>query len=164
MENNKSMKAKTKEEIEMIVNGHRHKLEVNVSESLADVLRKRLGLKGTKIGCREGECGACTVIMDGELVLSCMTLAVQCNNSEILTIEGLAEGEKLHPIQQSFIENHGLQCGFCTPSMILSAYKLLQENPNPSETEIRKAISGSICRCSAYDDIIESIKKAAEMM
>lgn len=154
------MKGEVKEKIEITVNGNKHKLNINVNESLADVLRERLGLTGTKISCREGECGSCTVLMDGKLVLSCLTLACQCDGSEILTIEGLGDEKELHPIQQSFIENHGFQCGFCTPGMILSAYKLLQENPNPTESEIREAISGNLCRCSAYDDIIESIKKA----
>ena len=150
--------------IRLTVNGEEYLVDVDVRDTLAYVLREKLGLTGTKIGCDEGTCGACTVLMNGKPILSCMTLAVECEGNEILTIEGLSKDGKLHPIQQAFVEKHGLQCGFCTPGMILSAKALLDKNPNPSEEDIKKAISGNICRCGNYVKIVESIKEAARKM
>lgn len=152
--------------VRMIVNGEEHALEVRPNETLADVLRKKLGLTGLKVGCGSGECGACTVLIDGYPTLSCLTLAIECEGKEILTIEGLANPDsgELHPIQQAFIDHHGLQCGYCTPGMILSAKALLDKNLTPTEEEIREAINGNICRCTGYVSIIESISAAAEEM
>ena len=133
-------------------------------ESLLDVLRNKLKLTGTKIGCNEGDCGACTVIMDGRTVNSCLVLAVEAEGHKILTIEGLAKGPELHPLQESFVKHGGFQCGYCTPGMLLSAKALLDENPDPTEAEIRKGISGNLCRCTGYSKIVESIREAARSM
>jgi carbon-monoxide dehydrogenase small subunit len=146
------------------VNGTWYEVSVQPWESLLEVIRDRLGLTGTKEGCGLGECGACTVIMEGKTVNSCLVLAVEADGKQITTIEGLADGEKLHPIQEAFIEHGGLQCGFCTPGMIMSAKALLDENPNPSEEETRRAIAGNLCRCTGYAKIIESISSAAKDM
>ena len=150
--------------VRLTVNGTLFELSVKPWETLIDVLRDYLGLTGTKEGCGLGECGACTVIMEGEAVNSCLVLAAEADGKQIATIEGLAVGDKLHPVQEAFIEHGGLQCGFCTPGMIMSAKVLLDENPNPSEEEIRKGIAGNFCRCTGYAKIIESIKAAAENM
>ena len=131
---------------------------------LVDVLRHDLGLTGTHVGCEHGICGVCTVLLDGEPVRSCLLFAVQVEGATITTIEGLAPDGKLHPIQEAFIEEFGFQCAFCTPGMILTAYHLLHHNPDPSEEEIRDAISGNLCRCTGYRDIIRSIRRAAVMM
>ncbi len=147
--------------IKLIVNQKKYSLFVSPKLRLIDLLRDQLGLTGSKEGCGEGECGACTVIMDGETVLSCMVLAAQANGSKILTIEGLGEAGNLTPLQKSFIEHGAVQCGFCTPAMILSAKALLDKNPNPSEAEIKEAISGNICRCTGYKKIINAIKSVA---
>jgi len=151
-------------QVRLTVNGALYELSVKPWETLIDVLRDYLGLTGTKEGCGLGECGACTVIMEGKAVNSCLVLAVEADGKQIATIEGLAVGDKLHPVQEAFIEHGGLQCGFCTPGMIMSAKVLLDENPNPSEEEIRKGIAGNFCRCTGYAKIIESIKAAAENM
>jgi carbon-monoxide dehydrogenase small subunit len=151
-------------QVGLTVNGTLYEVSVQPWESLLEVIRDRLGLTGTKEGCGLGECGACTVIMDGKTVNSCLVLAVEADGKQITTIEGLADGEKLHPIQEAFIEHGGLQCGFCTPGMIMSAKALLGENPNPSEEEIRRAIAGNLCRCTGYTKIIESISSAAQDM
>jgi carbon-monoxide dehydrogenase small subunit len=151
-------------EVGLTVNGTLYEVSVQPWESLLEVIRDRLGLTGTKEGCGLGECGACTVIMDGKTVNSCLVLAVEADGKEITTIEGLADGEKLHPIQEAFIAHGGLQCGFCTPGMIMSAKALLDENPDPSEEEIRRAIAGNLCRCTGYTKIIESISSAAKDM
>lgn len=151
-------------EIEMIVNGNRHKVEVHPWETLLEILREKLQLTGTKEGCGLGECGACTVIMEGVAVNSCLIPAMEAEGKEILTIEGLAANGKLHPIQQAFVAHGGMQCGFCTPGMILSSKSLLDRNPDPSEEEIREGIAGNFCRCTGYTKIIESIKAAAEEM
>jgi carbon-monoxide dehydrogenase small subunit len=127
-------------------------------------LREDLGLTGTKHGCGLGDCGACTVILDGKAVNSCLVLAIQANGSEVLTIEGLAEKGKLHPLQQAFVDKGAIQCGFCTPGMILSAKALLEEKPNPTELEIRTALSGNLCRCTGYQKIVEAIDDAAKVM
>jgi carbon-monoxide dehydrogenase small subunit len=132
---------------------------------LVDVLRERLRLTGTKVGCEAGDCGACTVLINGKPVLSCLTLAMECHGKEILTIEGLSDmTTKLHSIQKAFVEHNAIQCGFCTPAMILTAKSLLDRNPNPSEDEVKEAINGVICRCTGYIQIIESILAAAKEM
>jgi carbon-monoxide dehydrogenase small subunit len=131
---------------------------------LLDVIREDLGLIGTKEGCGLGECGACTVIMDGKTVNSCLVLAIEADGKEITTIEGLTDGDKLHPVQQAFVDEGGLQCGFCTPGMIMSAKVLLDENPNPTDEEIKRGIAGNLCRCTGYTKIIKSIKTASKMI
>jgi len=155
MDNHKSI-------IEVKVNGVNQTIEVKNNWTLLNVLRDKLSLTGTKCGCDKGECGACTVLMNGKPVLSCLTLAIAAHKQEILTIEGLAEDGKLHPLQQAFIDHGAIQCGFCTPGMILSAKALLDENPNPSEEEIRDRINGNICRCTGYAKIVEAIKTVAD--
>jgi len=152
--------------IHMRINRQDREIEVRPNELLADVLRERLRLTGTKIGCEAGDCGACTVLIDGTPTLSCLTLAIECHGKEIVTIEGMGdttEGE-LHPLQKAFVEHYGVQCGFCTPAMILTAKALLDKNPTPNENEIREAINGVICRCTGYVQIVESILSAAEEM
>jgi carbon-monoxide dehydrogenase small subunit len=149
-------------QVELTVNGALYKLDVQPWETLVEVIRDDLGLTGTKEGCGLGECGACTVIMDGRAVNSCLVLAAEADGKQITTIEGLADGDKLHPIQQAFVNHGGLQCGFCTPGMIMSAKALLDEKPSPSEEEIREGIAGNICRCTGYAKIIESVKAAAK--
>ena len=150
--------------IHMVVNGQDREIEVRSNELLADVLRERLGLTGTKIGCEAGECGACTVLINGKPTLSCLTLVIECEGKEILTIEGIGDAAKgeLHPLQKAFVEHYGVQCGFCTPAMILTAKAFLEKNPSPNEDEIREAINGVICRCTGYMQIVESILAAAE--
>jgi carbon-monoxide dehydrogenase small subunit len=142
----------------MTVNGREVTVEVEADELLVDVLRDRLGLIGTKIGCNEGECGACTVIMDCRPVLSCLVPALRAQGREILTIEGLSDGETLHPLQQAFVEHGAVQCGYCTPGFIMSAKALLDVNPRPSREEIKEAIAGNLCRCTGYVKIIEAIE------
>jgi len=151
-------------QIKVTVNGILHELSVQPWETLLDVIREHLGLTGTKEGCGLGECGACTIIMDGKTVNSCLVLAVEADSRVITTIEGLANGDELHPIQEAFIKCGGLQCGFCTPGMIMSTKALLEQNPSPDEEEIRKAIAGNFCRCTGYTKIIESVKVAAKNM
>lgn len=148
--------------IRLIVNGEAVEAAVDPNRTLIQFLREDLGLTGTKHGCGLGDCGACTVILDGKSVNSCLTLAVQANGSEVLTIEGLAENGQLHPIQQAFVNNGAIQCGFCSPGMILSAKALLDSNPRPAEHDIRTAISGNLCRCTGYQKIVEAIKEAAK--
>jgi len=147
------------------VNGAERIIEIDARELLSDVIRHRLGLTGTKVGCEHGACGACTIVMDGQLVRSCLLFGVQADGAEITTIEALASSASgLHPVQTAFWEKHGLQCGFCTPGMILTAMKLLEENPRPTEEEIRAALSGNICRCTGYVFVVEAVKAAAELM
>jgi carbon-monoxide dehydrogenase small subunit len=148
--------------IRLTVNGKRHELSVKPWRTLLEVIREELNLTGTKEGCGLGECGACTVIMDGQAVNSCLVLAAEADGKEILTIEGLVDCGNLHPIQEAFIEQGGMQCGFCTPGMILSAKVLLDKNPDPTEEEIKEGISGNFCRCTGYKKIIESIKAASK--
>lgn len=150
--------------IKLTVNGEPVEEAVDPNRTLLQFLREDLGLTGVKQGCGVGDCGACTVILDGKPVNSCLALAVQANGREVLTIEGVAENGKLHPIQQAFVDGGAIQCGFCTPGMILSAKALLDRNPKPTETEIRTAISGNLCRCTGYQKIVESIQSAAENM
>ena len=153
-----------KKEIEFTVNGKSRKLAVKPNELLLNVIREDLGLTGTKYGCGTGECGACTVLIDEEPVLSCLTLAVKVDGKKVTTIEGIGTDENPHPLQQTFVETGAVQCGFCTPGMILSAKALLDKNPNPTEDEIKRAIEGNLCRCTGYVKIIEAIKLAAERM
>lgn len=147
--------------IQLTVNGELVEAAVEPNRTLLQLLREDLGLTGTKHGCGLGDCGACTVILDGKPVNSCLVLAVQARGREVLTIEGLAENGKLHPIQQAFVDTGAIQCGFCSPGMILSAKALLEENPNPTELEIRTALSGNLCRCTGYQKIVEAIQEAA---
>jgi carbon-monoxide dehydrogenase small subunit len=147
--------------VRLRVNGAEHERSVEVRKSLADFLRDDLDLTGTHVGCEHGVCGACTVLLEGEPVRSCLLLAVQADGASLTTVEGLADGERLHPLQQAFWDHHGLQCGFCTPGILLTAKALLEENPHPSEEEIREAISGNLCRCTGYHFIVEAIRAAA---
>ncbi|MBW1771342.1 MAG: (2Fe-2S)-binding protein [Deltaproteobacteria bacterium] len=147
-----------KQGIELKVNHGIHHLEIEAHRTLLEVLREELGLMGTKEGCGKGDCGACTVLLDGEPVYSCITLAIEAQGKEICTIEGLAEGDQLDPIQQAFVDHWALQCGFCTPGMIMSAKSLLEKNPAPTQTEIKRAISGVLCRCTGYVKIVEAIE------
>ncbi len=144
------------------VNQREYPVEVAPDDLLVDVLREKLGLTGTKKGCSTGDCGACTVIMDGRAVTSCMILAVSAEGKSITTIEGLPADGQLHPIQQAFLDHHAVQCGYCTPGMVLSAKALLDENPHPSEDEIRQAISGNLCRCTGYQKIVEAVQAVVE--
>ncbi|MFP3283073.1 MAG: glyceraldehyde dehydrogenase subunit gamma [Nitrososphaeria archaeon] len=146
------------------VNGQPYEADVEPRTLLIDFLRDNLGITGPHIGCDTGHCGACTVILNGRSVKSCMVLAVQADGSEILTVEGLEKDGQLHPLQEAFWENHALQCGYCTPGQLMSAYFLLGRNPNPSEDEIRKAIEGNLCRCTGYVNIVKAIKAAALKM
>jgi aerobic carbon-monoxide dehydrogenase small subunit len=139
------------------VNGARHELDLEPRELLVYVIRDRLGLTGTNVGCDTSSCGACTVLVDGEAVKSCTMLGVQADGAEVTTIEGLAQNGELHPIQQAFHEQHALQCGFCTPGMVLSTVSLLEENPSPSEAEVRKALEGNLCRCTGYQNIVKAV-------
>lgn len=151
-------------QIKLTVNGRSYELSVPPWETLLKVIREDLGLTGTKEGCGLGECGACTVIMDGKVVNSCLVLAVEADGKKLTTIEGLADRDKLHPVQQAFVDQGGLQCGFCTPGMIMSAKALLDEKSAPTEEEIRRGIAGNMCRCTGYTKIIESITAAAKNM
>ncbi len=148
--------------IQLNVNDRTHRLKVKSHWTLLDVLRKELGLTGTKRFCDRGSCGACTVIMDGKAVYACSRLAIEGDNKKILTVEGLLQGGKLHPIQEAFLEHDGLQCGFCTSGQIMSVKALLDKNPRPSQEEIKEGLSGNICRCSAYPKILKSAMAAAQ--
>jgi aerobic carbon-monoxide dehydrogenase small subunit len=150
--------------IGITVNGQKQDAEVEPRQLLAYFLRDQLGLTGTNIGCDTTSCGACTVLIDGESVKSCTVLAVQADGAEVTTIEGLADGDKLHPVQQAFHEQHGLQCGYCTPGFVMAAVSLLQDNPNPSEDEIRHGLEGNLCRCTGYQNIVAAVKAAAGAM
>jgi carbon-monoxide dehydrogenase small subunit len=149
------------ETIEFDVNGQHRSAEADVRMTLADFLRERLELTGTHLGCEHGVCGACTVLVDEVAVRSCLMLAVQARGHQVTTVEGLADGEQLHPVQQAFRESHGFQCGFCTPGFVMMTTALLQENPHPSEEEIRDALSGNICRCTGYQSIVDGVLRAA---
>ncbi|MEX0806205.1 MAG: (2Fe-2S)-binding protein [Candidatus Binatia bacterium] len=155
----------TKREINVTINGRQYSGNVEPRQLLTDFLRDDLGLTGTHVGCEHGVCGACTVLLDNEPVRSCLMFAVQVNGAELKTIEGLApSATELHPLQQKFWEFHGLQCGFCTPGILLTAEALLKEIPNPTEEEIREWISGNLCRCTGYENIIEAIQEAAKTL
>ena len=152
-----------KQIIELIVNGDRYEVAVEPWRSLAEVLREDLNLTGTKIGCNQGDCGACTVLIDGRAVSSCLTLAVEAQHRDITTIEGLApSAQELHPLQEAFLEHGAVQCGFCTGGMIMSAKYLLDKNPDPSPEEIRRGLSGNLCRCTGYNKIVDAIGDAAK--
>jgi carbon-monoxide dehydrogenase small subunit len=153
-----------KQDITLKINGESYEVRVKPSETLLEVLRDKLGLTGTKEGCDTGKCGACTVLIDGKAVRSCLTLAIAARDKEITTIEGLAQGEELHPIQQAFVEHGALQCGFCTPGMVMISKAFLEDNPNPTEKEIREALVGNICRCTGYVKIVEAIQASAKEM
>ena len=148
-------------EVSMTVNGTSYTNDVEPRTLLVHYLRENLRLTGTHVGCDTSSCGACTIVVNGEAVKSCTLLAVQCEGAEIKTIEGMATNGKLHPIQESFREKHGLQCGFCTPGMIMTSWQLLERNPNPSEDEIRHAIEGNFCRCTGYHNIVNAVQDAA---
>ena len=154
----------TSRRISVTVNGTTYEREVEARKLLIHFIRDDLDLTGSHIGCDTGNCGACSVLLDGTLVKSCMLLAVQADGATIETVEGLAAGGKLHPLQEGFWERHGLQCGFCTPGMLISARALLSRNPNPTEDEIRHGISGNLCRCTGYNKIVQAIQYAAEKL
>jgi aerobic-type carbon monoxide dehydrogenase small subunit (CoxS/CutS family) len=148
--------------VHLRINGQSYQLLVESRRTLLDVLRLDLGLTGTKKGCDQGECGACTVLVDGQTAYSCLMLAIECQDREIVTIEGIMDGDQLHPIQKAFIEHDGYQCGFCTPGQVLAVKALLDEVPHPSEEQVKQAISGNLCRCGAYPKIIRAVMAAAE--
>jgi len=150
--------------VKFIVNGKSYEIPIEPQMTLVEVLRDKLDITGTKLSCGAGECGACTVLIDGKLVLSCLTLAITAKEKNILTIEGLAEGGNLHPIQKAFIDHGAIQCGFCTPGMILTTKALLDENSNPTQEEVKKALAGNLCRCTGYVKIIDAVLAAAEEM
>ena len=152
------------QQVELVVNGQRRSAKVEPRMLLVHLLRGELGLTGTHIGCDTTSCGACTVLLDGVPIKSCTMFAVQANGHELTTVEGLRQAGALHPIQEGFKEEHGLQCGFCTPGMMLTSTALLAENPNPTEEEIRWALSGNICRCTGYQNIVKAVQWAAEKM
>ena len=154
-----------KRDVRLTVNGVAYEASVEPRMTLVDMLRGELGLTGTHVGCEHGVCGACTVLMDGQAVRSCIMLAVQADGAEFMTVEGLAsEAGELHPIQQAFIEERGLQCGFCTPGFMMTIHELLQETPDPTEEEIKDALGGAICRCTGYESILKSVRSAAKKL
>ncbi len=153
-----------KKVIHTTINGQVHTHEVEPRMLLIHYIRDVVGLTGSHVGCETSLCGACTLMIDGQAVKSCTMLAVQADGTEITTIEGLAQGEELHPIQEGFWERHGLQCGFCTPGMIMAAHQLLQRNPNPTEDEIRHGLEGNLCRCTGYQHIVDAVQYAAEQL
>ncbi len=150
--------------ITVTVNGQEYRRQVEPRRLLSDFLRDDLELKGTHVGCEHGICGACTILFNGQTARSCLMFAIQVDGAQIKTIEGLATNGELHPLQQGFWENHGLQCGFCTPGFLLSAHELLERNPNPTEEEVREGLSGNMCRCTGYKQIVDSVLDAAEKM
>ena len=147
--------------VRLTVNGVAHEARCEPRKLLADLLREDLGLTGTHVGCEHGVCGACTILFNGEAVRSCLMLAVQADGAELTTVEGLAQGGTLHPLQEAFREHHGLQCGFCTPGMLMTAIDLLRTNPNPSDGEIREGISAVLCRCTGYQGIVNAVRAAS---
>jgi carbon-monoxide dehydrogenase small subunit len=151
-------------QISLNINGHVHNVEVEDRALLADVLRDNLKLTGTHVGCDTSQCGCCTILMNGDAVKSCTMLAVQANGAQIMTIEGLANGPVLHPIQVAFSNCHALQCGFCTPGMIMATAGLLANNPEPTDAQIHEGLAGNLCRCTGYINIVESVKQAAKVM
>ena len=153
-----------KQAVRVKINGSLYEEEVEPRLLLSHFLRETIGLTGTHVGCVIGECGACTVILDGRLVKSCLLLTVQIDGKEILTVEGLAKNGTLHPIQEAFVKAYGIQCGYCTPGMVLAAHYLLTKNPDPSEAEIRKGLAGNLCMCTGYVQIVEAVKMAAESL
>jgi carbon-monoxide dehydrogenase small subunit len=150
--------------VRMTVNGRSCEGSVEARKTLADFLREDLGLTGTHLGCEHGVCGACTILVDGEAVRACLMLAVQADGAEVTTVEGVAEGDALHPVQEAFWESHSFQCGFCTPGFVMTTLALLRENPTPNEEEIREALSGNLCRCTGYESIVAGVRRAAERL
>ena len=148
--------------INLHVNGKDHVVSVEPRRTLLSVLREELGLSGAKLGCGQGQCGACTVIIEGETAYSCLTLAVDCQDKEIRTVESLAQGDDLHPVQEAFIQQDGYQCGFCTPGQVMSAVALLEHDPHPDAETVRREMAGNICRCGAYPNIVQAVLAAAE--
>ncbi|MHC4695609.1 MAG: (2Fe-2S)-binding protein [Planctomycetota bacterium] len=146
-----------KVELAFRVNGEQADIAVSPGATLLEVLRDELELTGTKYGCGEGECGACSLLLDGKVVNSCLVLALECEGAEVVTIEGLKENGRLHPVQQAFVDNWAIQCGFCSPGMIMAAYSLLEANPNPTEDEVRRGLEGNLCRCTGYRKIIDAV-------
>jgi len=153
-----------RQDIVLKVNGQSYHVNVEAHRTLVEVLRETLGFTGTKKSCNEGECGACTVLLDGKPVASCLVLAVAAQGKEIVTIEGLSQGQKLHPVQEAFVKYAAIQCGFCTPGMVMAAIAFLQENPAPTPDEVRRAISGNLCRCTGYQQIVDAVMAAASAM
>ncbi len=151
-----------KKNVQLSINGETHTLEVEPHWTLLDLLRDRLGLLGTKRGCDKGDCGTCTVLVDGRPINACLYLAVRADGKAVRTVEGLESGEGLHPLQKAFLEKGAVQCGFCTPGMLMAATSLLETNPNPTEADIRRALSGNLCRCTGYQHIVEAVLSAAE--
>jgi carbon-monoxide dehydrogenase small subunit len=154
----------SKHHVSAVINGEPVEFLCETQQTLLDALRDDVGLTGTKEGCASGDCGACSVIVDGRLVCSCLMLAVEADGAKITTIEGIADGEKLHPVQQKFLEHAALQCGFCTPGLIVASKALLDENPNPTEEEARYWLAGNLCRCTGYDKVIRAVMDAAAVM
>jgi len=148
--------------ISLIVNGERCEADIWGGESLLYALRERIGLYGSKNACEQGECGSCSVLLDGSLVCACLVLAAQADGHEVVTVEGLAGGDGLHPMQEAFVETGAVQCGFCTPGLVVAATELLRQNPDPSDDEIREALSGNLCRCTGYTKILDAVRLAAE--
>ena len=153
-----------KQQIELTVNHRLYRVDVTPWDLLLNVLRDQLGLLGVKYGCGTGDCGACTVLVDGQALNSCLLLAIRMQGKEILTVEGLADGDQLHPLQRAFIDAGAVQCGYCTPGMLLSSKALLDENPDPDEEEIRRALAGNLCRCTGYKKIVEAVQSAAKAL
>ena len=150
--------------ITLRINGEQHEADVWEGESLLFALRERLGLPGSKNACEQGECGSCSVLLDGALVCSCLVLGAAAADREVRTVESLADGDRLHPVQRAFVDMGAVQCGFCTPGLVVSTYALLKENPEPSEQEVREALSGNICRCTGYGKILEAVQRASAGM
>jgi carbon-monoxide dehydrogenase small subunit len=150
-----------KQTIHVTINGRLHEEDVEPRLLLSHFLRETIGLTGTHVGCVIGECGACSVLLDGKVVKSCLHFAVQADGREVTTVEGLAKNGQLNPVQEAFVKNYAFQCGYCTPGMVMTSYALLQRNPNPSEEEIRKALAGNLCMCTGYVQIVEAVKEAA---
>ena len=151
-------------DVTLNVNGRSYQVRVEPRRTLADTLRDDCGLTGTHLGCEHGVCGACTILLDGRPVRSCLMFAVQCDGVELRTVEGLADGDRLHPIQQAFWENHGLQCGFCTPGFLMLAVGYLEQNPDPDDDELRSVLSSNLCRCTGYQNIVKAVRQAATAM
>ena len=158
------MTERTMVDVTLNVNGRSYRVRVEPRRTLADTLRDDCGLTGTHLGCEHGVCGACTILVDGQPVRACLMFAVQCEGMELRTVEGLADGDRLHPIQQAFWENHGLQCGFCTPGFLMLAVGYLEQKPDPDDDELRAVLSSNLCRCTGYQNILKAVRQAAVTM